>query len=145
VQLSGDRRLHPLAVGAREVLVQLVDLHPADGRRGVVVEVDHKVYQPAVSKTTQVGEVTFDPPDFKNKQDPKCPPLKACRYSDSAFVKLDNPDDGMLLRNSGLPRQFLSSEVSVRDLGANMVPEPFLNSLDVHRHSARAFGSLENP
>ncbi len=56
----------------------------------------NKVYQPAVSKTTQVGQATFDPPAFKNKQDPKCPPLKVCRYSDSAFVKLDNPDDGML-------------------------------------------------
>ena len=56
----------------------------------------NKVYQPAVSKTTQVGEVTLDPPAFKNNQDPKCPPLKVCRYSDSAFVKLDNPDDGML-------------------------------------------------
>lgn len=39
LDLGGGARLFGLP--GSEVLVQLVDLHPADGRRGVVVQVDH--------------------------------------------------------------------------------------------------------
>jgi hypothetical protein len=51
---------------------------------------DSIFYQPTVNRDNRVGLGDVDPPFFDKQQNDKCPERKICRFSDSAFVKLDN-------------------------------------------------------
>ena len=50
---------------------------------------DSIVYQPTVDRDNRVGLGDVDPPFFDKQENEKCPERKICRYSDSAFVRLD--------------------------------------------------------
>jgi hypothetical protein len=46
-------------------------------------------YQPRNNDTNRVGVPSVDPPFFDDTTNKHCPDRRVCRYSDSAFVKLD--------------------------------------------------------
>jgi hypothetical protein len=50
---------------------------------------DSIVYQPTVNRDNRVGLGDVDPPFFDKQENDRCPERKICRYSDSAFVRLD--------------------------------------------------------
>jgi hypothetical protein len=51
---------------------------------------DSIVYQPRVNPDNRVGLGDRDPPFFDKKENDRCPERKICRYSDSAFIRLDS-------------------------------------------------------